>query len=826
MRKRNVHLLCIVLVLIFSTLACGLFGGNKGESIETESGSQSAEENQAESVTQPSESEISSGLESEVAAVGGLTPGWHIYSNANYVNGMALHENTLWAATLGGVVAWDLTTDQATKYTTLDGMGYLGAYDVVVCSIPDPRVVVGTEKGLNFFDPATGVWDSAQITPEESNVGSNRIEKLYCDQAHNRLLIGYAGLGIYDFTTGGWQQLTESNGLAWSSVRALGVVGDDVWAGAYKGVSVVNNQGVQVFNSENGLPDQDIKSILVTNNDVVWLGSSKGLIRYQDGAWSIFNRDNVSNFPAHSITGLGMASDGTLWVTSILEEVCKFDPGSQTCIQSFSSEKQVRVTDLLVDSADNVYYATYGDGIRFFNGSEWQTLYLENDQLASNFVEDIAQDQDGNLWIGTDGGAHRLDASQADEPWELFKAGEGGPPATWFQGIFLDPRGGLWFAHDSQRASFYDGNGWQPYASDQGINGSVNAIAASGSGTVWFGTSEGLYIKENGSTRSLTDADGLPSKIVRSLLLDGDTLWVGTTEGLARLVNENLEVVLGPEAPGLPDNNIGVIVKHPDGSLLLGTSEGLARYDGSQATTILEPEPLRTMFFGMTTQSISDIAIDASGTIWVTTYVGLYTGDGQSWQRVSTVDGLPTNNLNAVHVDQLGTIWVGGGYTDGGGGIARYVPGGELTSISPEPIVQPTQTPQKPQAPQEPQLPKATVAANGVIYNEITGLPMLSDAEDIYADKDSVLNYWTPSFFETARDFYLRELPKVGWLLDLDENGKCRDNDRCMGWHGGYDDPENSTWFFIKGEHAYLTLNLIEEGVRVNVILSINMDYE
>jgi ligand-binding sensor domain-containing protein len=477
----------------------------------------------------------------------------------------------------------------------------------------------------------------------------------------------------------------------------------------------------------------------------------------------------------------------------------------------------MRVTDLRVDSSGSVYYATYGEGIQILKGGDWQPLYLESDQLASNFVEDLDQDRDGKMWIATDLGAHRLDAAKADEQWEIFKGGEGGPPSSWFQGIFPDPRGGLWFAHDAQRASYFDGSAWQPYASDQGIKGSVNAIAASDDGTIWIGTSEGLIIMDSDSTRMLTDTDGLPAKTVRALLLDGDTLWIGTTDGLARLVNGNLEVVLGPNASGLPDDNIGVIVKHPDGSLLLGTPEGLARYDGSQATTILEPEPLRTMIFGMTTQTISDIAVDPSGTIWATTYVGLYYGDGQTWQRFSTEDGLPTNNLNTVYIDQLGTIWVGGGYTDGGGGIARYVPGGELTTASPEPVIQVTQVTKATQA---------AVAVGGVIYDEITGLPMLPDAEDIYADKDSVLNYWTPSFLETARDFYLGELPKVGWLLDLDENGKCRDNDRCMGWHGGYDAPDTSTWFFIQGEDAYLTLNLIEEGVRVNVILSINMEYK
>jgi hypothetical protein len=114
---------------------------------------------------------------------------------------------------------------------------------------------------------------------------------------------------------------------------------------------------------------------------------------------------------------------------------------------------------------------------------------------------------------------------------------------------------------------------------------------------------------------------------------------------------------------------------------------------------------------------------------------------------------------------------------------------------------------------------------SGAIYDQNTKLPMIPDAHDIYSNEDT-LNYWTNSSFEATRDFYLKYLPLAGWLLDLDENGKCRDNDRCGGWHGGYDDPDTSTWFFIQGERAYLTLNLIREGYRVNVIIGIDWEYK
>jgi hypothetical protein len=79
----------------------------------------------------------------------------------------------------------------------------------------------------------------------------------------------------------------------------------------------------------------------------------------------------------------------------------------------------------------------------------------------------------------------------------------------------------------------------------------------------------------------------------------------------------------------------------------------------------------------------------------------------------------------------------------------------------------------------------------------------------------------------TALTFYRQELPALGWQLDY-QDGKCLDDRRltrrCMGWHGGYDNPEETPLFFLRGDGEYLTLNASEEAGRVNIIISIEPD--
>ena len=97
-------------------------------------------------------------------------------------------------------------------------MGHISANAVVYCEIPEPRILVGTLEGISIFDPASGVWEQRDLLPAEDYVSRAKIDRLYCDQANQRLLIGYSGLGILDLTSGNFRQITDKDGLLWNAV--------------------------------------------------------------------------------------------------------------------------------------------------------------------------------------------------------------------------------------------------------------------------------------------------------------------------------------------------------------------------------------------------------------------------------------------------------------------------------------------------------------------------------------------------------------------------------------------------------------------------------
>jgi len=794
--KQNRSIIFALVMLVFASLACSLLSGGTG-----------GEENNSSETGVQQEQETVKPQEQDQQFKPGYEPGWRIFSNANYVNGIDVYEGTLWAATEGGVVAWDLANDQPTKFTPLDGLGYLSTYDVVVCPMPKPTVVVATEKGLSLYDLASGTWDTNPITPEDSHVTTNKITKLFCDKQNGRLLIGYRGVGILDINSGAFQHYIEDDGLAWDSADGITTTGSDIWVTGYKGISIIGEGGIQIFNEESGMPDETSEAIETASDETVWVATDGGLLHYVNGQLTTYTSDTTDGIPG-SLDVLSIASDGTVWVASSGSRICQFDPSQEECAYTYDGNTDYFLNDMTAGDSGDVYYSTYGGGIWAYNDSEWRNLFIKEDQLVGNFVEAFAEDQDGMMWVATDRGLQRFDPNNMEAEWDTFEAGENGPASRWTQGIFISPSGKMWLANDSKYISLRDDAHWTHFGPDEGIPGSVNAIAIDKDDVPYIGTMEGLLIMKDGAQTILTDTDGLPSKNIRSLLFDGDVLWIGTTDGLARLQNGKIETVLDSGSEGLPDDNISVIRKADDGSLLLGTPNGLARYANGQVTTILEPQSISGLF-GESVQAISDVAIAPNGSMWASTYAGLYHGDGQNWEHFTTADGLPANNINAVFVNSAGVVWVGGGYTRSGGGIARFIPGEGTSNNTSDQDTGPVET------------ESSESPVSDIQYDENTGMPLYPDAEQVYST-ESVLNYWSNTDFATLREFYLAEMPNIGWLLDLDENGKCRDDDRCMGWHGGYDEPENQTFFFLKGEKGYVTLNLIPEDDKVNIIFMIN----
>jgi len=194
-------------------------------------------------------------------------------------------------------------------------------------------------------------------------------------------------------------------------------------------------------------------------------------------------------------------------------------------------------------------------------------------------------------------------------------------------------------------------------------------IVADSRGFLWFATPEGLSRFDGYRFVSYGVEEGLPHQAITALIetRSGDH-WIGTPRGLSRITASGAgprfaRFKLGGEAAA---NRIGALLERSSGALVAATAAGLFQWTGMSDVHRIDlsaPNP----------QRITDIAEDATGSLWIGTSTGgvyIYR-EGVPIAQLTVKDGLPGNWVEMLLPDPQGGVWAALR-----GGIARIARGG------------------------------------------------------------------------------------------------------------------------------------------------------
>ena len=204
------------------------------------------------------------------------------------------------------------------------------------------------------------------------------------------------GANAYDDPN--WQSYTEADGLAGADVRALAVDSQSRnWIGSTTGLSIWTGNGFFNLTTENGLPSDNI-STLLSVDDLVWIGTDTGLLRFQDNQLQVFNTGNI-NLPSDVITALALDADGSLLI------------GTEAGLARFRDSRIVAVPDIpsapvrsIAAGNDGEVWVSAGTGeLYHFDGAEWMPV-PNLGPLPSKSISALFLDENGDLWMGTDEG--------------------------------------------------------------------------------------------------------------------------------------------------------------------------------------------------------------------------------------------------------------------------------------------------------------------------------------------------------------------------------------------------------------------------------------
>lgn len=220
---------------------------------------------------------------------------------------------------------------------------------------------------------------------------------------------------------------------------------------------------------------------------------------------------------------------------------------------------------------DGTVWVTTWFGTSRLAEGQWHSYLFGPDFVGSN-RHSLAIAADGEIWVG--GGRGLLHLRQ-DHLEPVILDEDAGPQVV--LGLLVEPTGALWAALGPR--SLYrvqDGLTESIPLTVMPVGVRIRTLLPAADGTLWVGTSHGIYRYINGGWE--TPQDGLPDGYVTSLALAPDgALWVGTYgQGVRRYTEQGTQIYTAVD--GLPDCSVWALAVDQHGRVYAATSGGLAWY--------------------------------------------------------------------------------------------------------------------------------------------------------------------------------------------------------------------------------------------------------
>lgn len=340
--------------------------------------------------------------------------------------------------------------------------------------------------------------------------------------------------GLARWKAGRWQKITLKNGLPATEITAILTTRDgSVWLGS-SGHGLWRWLGYGTFESWSVGDARDptpVWSVLRAADGTITVGSGAGCL-HLDPMSHRLQRCEAQGLLPGEIQVAANDADGNLWLGATAGQLYRVRAGARTADRVAEIPLMRR---LFLDSEGRLWICT-NLGVRVIQrGSVSPTP--EALPRDTGDVTDITQDDQGKLWIATQGGLF----TRTSSGWDRLKLSNA--VTAGFSAIAAAGQGWYWAAGSSHGVMrLHVANGRADFA--QWESDPIVASAAAYSmqidrrGWLWLGTDEGIAIYDGHLWRKFDQSDGLiwNDTDQNSLFTDTDgTMWIGTGGGLSHV---------------------------------------------------------------------------------------------------------------------------------------------------------------------------------------------------------------------------------------------------------------------------------------------------
>lgn len=518
-----------------------------------------------------------------------------------------------------------------------------------ICQDHNGNIWFGTNNGgVSKYD------GNKFVTYTENDSLINNVVFSVTELKNGELLFGTNG-GISILNGKKFINLSDKNGLPHN--RVFKVLQDNkgvIWVGTNKGVCQLNENKVIPFSKDTLLNKAKVFTIYADKANNIWFGTIEyGVIKYNIVTQKFTYYDNTKGLQNNFVRSINEDLRGNIYIGTVAG-INKINTNGILEKVNIPGQENVGFTAIIPDNKNNLWLASSA-GIYKYNGYTYRR-YTDKNGLISNKLLSGFQDQEGNLWFGTDG----FGISKFTGEVLVSYSTKDGLPGDYITCIFQDSKKNMWLGVKDY--------GVVAIVNDQMINykvdprnqndciadNDVQAISEDESGNMYFGTKAGLSIFDGKKFHNYSKKNGLQDENIFSIYKDKENrIWIGTNSGLCTYHNNKFELIdavnkLDPNKENIP---IYSIYEDRNRSLWLATQNGVVKFNRKTAQKFDKSD-------GFTDKRVSTVLQDKSGYLWFGTDEGVFNYNYTSFESINENKGLASNKVYLMLLDD-DFLWIG-----------------------------------------------------------------------------------------------------------------------------------------------------------------------
>jgi ligand-binding sensor domain-containing protein/signal transduction histidine kinase len=380
---------------------------------------------------------------------------------------------------------------------------------------------------------------------------------------------------------------------------------------------------------ERGWPGGSITGIVQTSDGYLWIGTDKGLVRFDGLNFHQFERAHPDPILIGPVRTLLVDASDNLWILLQNTQLFRYHNGNFELIRG---EVENGTTAVARGKSGAVLLSSLPLGTLTYSDNRFRTL------SSATLPADAARVTNGEA----------PDRRSPPFSWNYGMMPDRQPALTSLVMAMAQTDDGKIWLGTERRGLFYLQEGRVLRALNGRVDTKINCLLPLQNSELWIGTAKGV-LRWNGTELTLA---GVPSSLrnldVLSILRDRDSnIWFGTSHGLFRYNATGVSLLSTPETTG----PVTALFEDREGNIWTGSARGLERLRDSAFVTYSLPN--------LKSQIMGPLHVDSGGRTWIAPIEG-----GLRWLKerksgVVTAGGIANDVVYSIAGAGKDDVWVG-----------------------------------------------------------------------------------------------------------------------------------------------------------------------